>query len=98
MEDKSLEMAETMKSILFWQKVIVALFVVGLVLLGSMAGTLWYGYTSLTECIVREEAKDPRYEDLEISPELQKMLEEWERSNSDVNRLCEALRNAWLPR
>jgi hypothetical protein len=61
MEDKSLEMAETMKSILFWQKVIVALFVVGLVLLGSMAGTLPFsggdGYTSRTECIVREEAK-----------------------------------------
>ena len=61
MEDKSLEMAETMKSILFWQKVIVALFVVGLVLLGSMAGPLPLsggdGYTSQHECQVREEAK-----------------------------------------
>ena len=36
MEDKSLEIAETLKSILFWQKVIVVLFVVGLFLLGGM--------------------------------------------------------------
>ena len=61
MEDKSLEMAETMKSILFWQKVIVALFVVGLVLLGSMAGTLPFSggdeYASLVECLAGEEAK-----------------------------------------
>tara|TARA_Y100000590_G_scaffold54885_1_gene57364 strand:+ start:235 stop:369 length:135 start_codon:yes stop_codon:yes gene_type:complete len=34
--DTSLEMAGTLKSILFWQKVIVVLFVVGLFLLGGM--------------------------------------------------------------
>ncbi len=54
MEDKSLEMAETMKSILFWQKVIVALFVVGLVLLGSMAEPLSGGYDTEQECVARE--------------------------------------------
>ena len=36
MEDKSLEMSETLKSILFWQKVTVVLFVVGLFLLWGM--------------------------------------------------------------
>ena len=60
MEDKSLEMAETMKSILFWQKVIVALFVVGLVLLAErLPMNQPTGYTSHWECWVREQAKDP---------------------------------------
>ena len=34
--DTSLEMSETLKSILFWQKVTVVLFVVGLFLLWGM--------------------------------------------------------------